>query len=132
VVAPQMNALVDDLARRRAAAGEPATRHRIHPVKGDPFRDFAGFATHVLGPQTPLSAVAGATADQVRAAGGLDVVFPSWRAELGESARAFELIAGGQARTVGDVLQAFPAERARAVELGLLWLAKHGFIDWPT
>lgn len=132
VVARQLNALVDDLARLRTKAPEPSTRHTLHPVKGDPFRDFAGFATSALGPETPLVAVPGATADQVRAASGLDVVFPSWRADLAECARAFELIASGQARTVRDVQLAFPAERRKAVGLGLLWLAKHNFIDWPT
>jgi len=28
------------------------------------------------------------------------------------------------------VLLAFPQPQRRAVELGLLWLAKHGFVDW--
>ena len=132
VVARQVNALVDDLAQRRAAAADRPTRHRSHPVKGDPFRDFAGFATQVLGPETRLAAAPGATVDQVRNAGAiaLDVAFPAWRADLAECARAFELIAGGQAQTVREVLQAFPADRRSAVELGLLWLAKHGFVDW--
>jgi glycosyltransferase involved in cell wall biosynthesis len=134
VVAGQMNALVDDLAARRAAATQPATRHRAHPVKGDPFRDFAGFASAVLGLDTPLSAAPGASPDKVQAAGAvtLDVAFPGWRADLAECARALQLIASGEARTVREVLSAFPTPRRRAVELGLLWLAKHGFVDWPT
>jgi glycosyltransferase involved in cell wall biosynthesis len=134
VVAGQVNALVDDLAARRAAAIEPATRHRAHPVKGDPFRDFAGFATAVLGLDTPLVATPGASPETVRAAAGvtLDVAFPAWRADLVECARALQLIASGEARTMREVLAAFPIPRRRAVELGLLWLAKHGFVDWPT
>jgi hypothetical protein len=103
-------------------------------VKGDPFRDFAGFASAVMGLDTPLFAAVGATPDKVRAAGAvtLDVAFPAWRADLTECARALELIAGGEARTVGEVLLQFPMPRRRAVELGLLWLAKHGFVEWPT
>jgi glycosyltransferase involved in cell wall biosynthesis len=134
VVAGQVNALVDDLAARRAAATEPSTRHRAHPVKGDPFRDFAGFASAVLGLDTPLVATPGASPDQVLAAADvtLDVAFPSRRADLGECARALQLIADGEARTVREVLTAFPTPRRRAVELSLLWLAKHGFVDWPT
>jgi len=134
VVARQVNGLIDELAARRAAAAEPASRHRIHPVKGDPFRDFAGFASAVMGLDTPLFAAVGATPDKVRAAGAvtLDVAFPAWRADLTECARALELIAGGEARTVGEVLLQFPMPRRRAVELGLLWLAKHGFVEWPT
>jgi len=134
VVARQVNGLIDELAARRAAAAEPASRHRIHPVKGDPFRDFAGFASAVMGLDTPLFAAVGATPEKVRAAGAvtLDVAFPAWRADLTECARALELIAGGEARTVGEVLLQFPMPRRRAVELGLLWLAKHGFVEWPT
>jgi len=134
VVARQYNRLVDELAARRAAAAEPMSRHRVHPVKGDPFRDFAGFATTALKLDTPLAATPGASADQVLRAAEvtLDVAFPSRRATLQECARAFELIAGGQARTASEVLLSFPAERRRSVELGLLWLAKYGYIDWPT
>jgi glycosyltransferase involved in cell wall biosynthesis len=134
VVAQQINALVDDLTQRRAAAANPATRHRGNPVKGDPFRDFAGFATAVLGPETALAVAPGATVEQLRAADRvqLDVVFPNWRASLAECAHAFDLVAGGQARTVHEVLAAFPANRHRSVELGLMWLAKHGFLVWPS
>jgi glycosyltransferase involved in cell wall biosynthesis len=134
VVAGQVIALADDLAARRAGATEPATRHRTHPVKGDPFRDFAGFATAVIGLDTPLAAAPGASPDKVRAAAGvtLDVAFPAWRADLAECARALQMIVDGEARTVREVLIAFPTPRRRAVELGLLWLAKHGFVDWPT
>jgi len=134
VVARQINALVDDLAHRRAAAADPGTRHVEDPVKGDPFRDFAGFATHRLALETALVATPGASPKAVLAADGvkLDVAFPGWRAKLAECARAMELIQTGQARTVGEVLLAFPVERRRAVELGLLWLAKHGYVDWLT
>jgi hypothetical protein len=129
-----MSALVDELARRRAAAQEPPTRHRLNPVKGDPFRDFAGFATAVLSPQTPLALSPGASADQVRAAAGveLDMAFSGWRGDLEECARAVDLIGAGQARTAAEVLTAFPVHRRRAVELGLLWLAKLGMVEWPT
>jgi hypothetical protein len=134
VVAGQLNALVDDLAERRAAGADPKTNHPAHPVKGDPFRDFAGFATGVLGFDTPLSAAPGATADQVRSAGAvaLDVAFNGWRASLEECAYVVELLAPAEPRTVRDILMAFPQERRRAVMLGLMWLAKHGFVDWPT
>ena len=132
VVARQVNALVDDLAARRRALAEPRTRHRQSPAKGDPFRDFAGFATAVVSPQTSLSAIPGATVAGVRAMAEqhLDAAFPAWRADIEECARAFALVAEGRARTVADVLQGFPTPRRRAVELGLLWLAKHGFLDW--
>lgn len=134
VVAKKYNSLVDQLAARRAAAADPTTNHRVHPVKGDPFRDFAGFATTTLRLETPLTATPGAAPEQVLAASAvtLDAAFPSRRATPAECARALELVAGGQAHTVREVLMAFPADRRRALELGLLWLAKYGYIDWPV
>jgi len=132
VVAGQYNRLVDDLAKRRAAAPVPVSWHRGHPVKGDPFRDFAGFATAAISPKTPLAPTPGATAKAVRASAQvtLDAAFPTWRADVDVCARAFELVAEGEALTVEAVLLAFPQPQRRAVELGLLWLAKHGFVDW--
>jgi glycosyltransferase involved in cell wall biosynthesis len=131
VVAAQYNALVDELARRRQAAISLPSRHRISPVKGDPFRDFAGFATATLSPQTRLRVVPGATAAGVRAMGerALDVAFPAWRADAEACVRAFEL-AGAGAATAGEITAAFPPSERRAVELGLLWLAKYNFLDW--
>src|SRR5207253_2258633 len=126
VVARQYNALLDDLARRRQAAANPTSRHRLPPVKGDPFRDFAGFATAALAPETPLKVVPGATEAAVRdmARVTLNIAFPAWRADLEACVRAFQLVAGGRARTAGEVLAAFPPPQRRAIELGLLWLAK--------
>jgi glycosyltransferase involved in cell wall biosynthesis len=134
VVAGQLNALVDDLAGRRAAGADPKTNHVVHPVKGDPFHDFAGFATGVLSLDTPLSVRPGATADRVRAAGAitLDVAFAGWRASLEECAQVIDLLAPGEPRAVRDILTAFPQGRRRAVMLGLMWLAKYGFVDWST
>jgi glycosyltransferase involved in cell wall biosynthesis len=132
VAARQYNDLVDELASRRQTAATPGARHRIAPVKGDPFRDFAGFATAAITPETPLRIMDGATESGVRdmANVDLDSAFPAWRAELDDCARAFRLVAEGQARTAGEVLAAFPASQRRGLELGLLWLAKHGFLDW--
>ena len=36
------------------------------------------------------------------------------------------------AATVREILPAFPVERRRAVELGVAWMAKLGFVDWLT
>jgi glycosyltransferase involved in cell wall biosynthesis len=132
VVARRYNGLVDELAALRRDAADPATRHRLPPVKGDPFRDFAGFATAQLRADTPLRAVAGATSADVRAMGGrrLDAAFPVWRADIETCVSAFELVASGRARTAGETLAAFPPQSRGGVELGLLWLAKHGMLDW--
>jgi glycosyltransferase involved in cell wall biosynthesis len=132
VVARQHHQLADELARIRQGAPNPATRHRTPPAKGDPFRDFAGFATAGFSAQTPLRAAPGATVEAVRAtaAVNLDAAFPAWRADLESCVRAFGLVAAGQARTAGEALAAFPPQRRGEMELGLLWLAKYGFLDW--
>lgn len=132
VVVRQINALVDELAKVRASAKVPDPRARHNPAKGDPFRDFAGFPTAVLTPDTQLFVPPGVTASDVRARGAvrLDAAFGAWRASVDECARALELLSSGQARTVRDVLLAFPTERRRSVDLGLVWMAKYGLLDW--
>lgn len=132
VVARQIHALTDELAEIRAATAEPSARSLADPVRGDPFRDFAHFATHALGLETRLTATAGVTAEAVRLAGqvALDVAFPSLRAPPGLCADAFSLIAERGGASVREVLLAFPTPQRRGVEMGLAWMAKYGFLDW--
>jgi hypothetical protein len=40
------------------------------------------------------------------------------------------LVGEGRATTQREVLLAFPQPRRRVVELGVMWLAKQGFLDW--
>lgn len=133
VVAGAYQTLLGELAEVRAAAVEPATRHKVNPVKSDPFLSFAGFASKVVSLDLPLTVRPGATgADVLALAGYLDNIFKSWRASPEECARVVDLVASGQARTVRDVLLAFPQPRRRRVEMGIVWLAKSGLLDWPT
>ena len=121
--------VLDDLARIRAGSPDPVTRHSADPVRGDPFADFASFATGVIALETPLStSVTGETIGGLT--GALDLAFPGLRANPEECARALDLIAAGQARTVRDVLESFPQPRRQAVAMGLMWMAKLGLIDW--
>ncbi|WP_207801797.1 glycosyltransferase family 4 protein [Phenylobacterium hankyongense] len=132
VVVRQLTGLMDELAAVRAAAADPASRHPMNPARGDPFRDFAGFATQVQSLDTRLSVPAGVDAAAVRRAAALplDRTFAAWRATGEECAQALVLVASGQATTVREVLVAFPIPRRRAVELGLLWMAKYALLDW--
>ncbi len=132
VVARQYRDLTRELAAIRAAAPDRPARHRANPVKGDPFRAFRGFATETLGLDRALTAApGGAEALAIGASLHLDTVFDSWRATAAECGKALAMIAERPC-TVREVLMAFPTERRRAVELGLVWLAKHGFVDWLT
>jgi D-inositol-3-phosphate glycosyltransferase len=131
VVAKQYQALLDDLAAIRTQAADVVTRHRIHPVKGDPFVAFAGFANQVISAETRLSLAADVTVQDLdQMDGELDHAFPGWRCTPAESRQALELIASGEASSVREVLLAFPTPRRRAVEMGLAWMAKHGLLDW--
>ena len=134
VVARQIRDLTDALAEVRAQAADPPPRPPSDPVKGDPFRDFAHFATSALTLDTPLSAAPGVSRDDVAMAGtvALDAAFPFFRATPELCAQAFDVIAGRPDAKVRDVLTAFPAQQRRAVELGLAWMAKYGFVDWLT
>ncbi len=129
VVADAFQAVLDELAAVRAASPDPVTRHRADPVRGDPFADFGPFASEVITLDTPLSAAA--TGEAVRGmTGELDRAFPGLRATPEECAQALDLVASGDARSVRQVVENFPQARRRAVELGLMWLAKLGLIDW--
>jgi D-inositol-3-phosphate glycosyltransferase len=136
VVARQVHDLTDELAAVRAASADPACRVALDPVKGDPFRAFTGFASQALTPETRLTAMPGVTALIVRNAGQaavLDTGFPDFRAPPDVCAQAFDLIAAApHGLTAREVLVAFPVPMRRALELGLAWMAKCGFVDWLT
>lgn len=128
-VVGEIRALLDELAAIRAAAGDVEPSHRVHPVKGDPFADFAGFASQVLASETPLALRPGADpANLVRT--DLDSHASVWRANTAECVEICRLLASGQAATVGDVLAQFPPARGPAVELAIVWMAKLGVVDW--
>jgi len=136
VVVRQVHALTDELAEVRAAAADPTSRMGHDPVNGDPFRAFAGFASHVLTLDTRLVATPGVALETVRDAGQaveLDTAFSNFRAAPALCAQAFERIAAApDGLLVRDVLMAAPTPQRRALELGLAWMAKCGFVDWLT
>lgn len=134
VVAAQYRELVEELARVRAAAAEPAPGVRLNPVKGDPFEDFAHFATEVLTLDTRLAAVPGMTAATVLDSEKvtLDRIYAPLRAPVASCARVIDLLNERGPMPVRDILLSFPQGERRNLELALAWMAKHGFVDWLT
>jgi len=132
VVARLIHDLTDDLAAVRAASADPSPRWSVDPVKGDPFRDFAHFATDVMSLDTRLTVAPGATAAAIRdpETVTLDRAFPMFRASTELCAEAFEFIAERGGATVREVLLAAPQPERRGLELGLAWMAKCGLLDW--
>ncbi|MGA0608277.1 glycosyltransferase family 4 protein [Phenylobacterium sp. VNQ135] len=134
VVARQYHALVEELGRVRAAAADPPSGRSANPVKGDPFVDFAHFATETLTVDSRLSAAPGVTSQDVlnTEAVVLDRAYAPLRASPASCARVVELLNDRGPLTVREILLAFPKGERRALELALAWMAKHGFVDWLT
>lgn len=132
VVVRQINGLFRELAQVRAAAEDVPSTHRTNPLRGDPFADFAGFATHALDVDTPLRVRPGVTvADLERTAGvDLDKAFGGWRAKPEENLLILERVASGETPNVRALLLTFPTERRRHIQMSLVWMAKLGMLDW--
>jgi glycosyltransferase involved in cell wall biosynthesis len=133
VVAAGYGALVDELAAIRAAGrAGAAAAGGLDPVRGDPFRDFAHFATEVLADDTPLRLASGASEAALRATQGLELdrTYNGYRANIDECLQAFGLVERGEAATVGEVLARMPPGRRQAMQLGLAWMCKRGLLDW--
>jgi glycosyltransferase involved in cell wall biosynthesis len=133
VVVGELNRLFDELAGVRAAApAPPPPRARLNPVRGDPYADFAHFATHALTLDSLLNLRPGVTgADVDRAAATeLDGMFQKSRAPVAD---ARTIIAHFQATgpcPAKDLLLLFPTPQRRGVLMLLAWMAKLGMIDW--
>jgi hypothetical protein len=128
----QINGLLRELTQVRAAAVDTPAVQRLNPLRGDPFADFAGFATHALEVDTPLRLRPGVSvADLDRAAGvDLDKAFQVWRASPEETRLILERVASGEAASVRAMLLSFPIERRRHIQMALVWMAKLGLLDW--
>lgn len=132
VVAPQYSALAAELGAIRKAAPIVSALSRRHPVRGDPFRDFAGFATSVLTLETRLSLRAGAKPQDLARlqAVELDMFAANWRCSIEECQQVLERLAQAGETLAKDLVAAFPLDRRRRVHLGLVWMAKQGLLDW--
>ena len=124
--------LARELAAVRNASADTRPKSPRNPVKGDPFRNFAGFASQVLSLTSRLTLRAGVgPADLQRVQTiELDMFAANWRGTYDECQKVFEHLAEGRAATVEELLLLFPVPRRRAVQLSLLWMAKCGFLEW--
>jgi glycosyltransferase involved in cell wall biosynthesis len=129
VVARQYAALVGELGAIRATARPSPTAH--HPLRGDPFRDFAGFATTILDPGRRLHALPDAEAILADSAKvQLDTFAGGWRATMAEIEQMLAILQSGGSTTAGELLAGAPVARHRRLVLSLLWMAKLGMIGW--
>lgn len=131
VVAPRYAELAGELAAIRRSGAEAAARPARHPVTGDPFGTFAGFASHRLGLDVRLSLRPGAGAGDLERAAGvkLDMFADNLRLPHDQVRPVLATLAAGPA-TARALLEPFPVAQRRRALLSLLWLAKLGMIDW--
>jgi glycosyltransferase involved in cell wall biosynthesis len=130
VVAPQYVELARELTAIRKAARDPSVGE--HPVRGEPFRDFAGFASQTLSPETRVKLRGGAGSDDLIRSSSLrlDSFAGNWRATTAEATALLLALEDRQSRRVGELLAGFPPQRHQRLRLTLLWLAKTGVLDW--
>ena len=132
VVARAYAALFEDLARARPRGGE-VRAPRTHPVHGDPFADFAGFATARLDVGTRLSVAEGVDpATHPALAGGarLDDFASARRLPAAQLRPVVEDIARRGAPTVLELLTPCPVASRAQLTYSLAWLCKMGVLSW--
>ncbi|MCP9801755.1 glycosyltransferase family 4 protein [Synechococcus sp. RedBA-s] len=135
VVIAQYKELFQELAARRETAAlnqAPRSRIAVHPLRGEPFADFVGFATQVLRPGSSLR-LRGESPDtgferfnQV----ALNRAFSRLHGTPEEARRILVLVGDKPGLNPADLLQAFPPARAEFIILTIVWLAKLGLLDW--
>ena len=132
VVVSQFNNLFKELAKARATVTPGAPRHRLNPLRGDPFADFAGCASRGLEVEGLLRLRPGVSAIDLERiiAVELDNAFSGWRGTVEEAGLILARVAAAQSISLKDLLLTFPMPRRRLVQMSVNWLAKLGLLDW--
>ena len=134
VVIRQYRELFDELGAIRAAAPAESPR-KLHPLRGDPFRDFSHFATSQLQPTT-LVAAANVTAQSsdlhrfLLSRSGLDLMYAGCHASPAELQQLLLRLDQDGPLSVGDLLATHQPSRHQALAMGLVWMAKLGALRW--
>ena len=130
VVARLHHQLYAELAERRCAGQGHSGLEAQHPLRADPFRDFAPFATACLGPETELRLAMPLPELQHRLSNltRLDRCYGQLHASPADLQRLLVQLQGegAQPASVKRLLTAWPAEQHDALRLSLTWLAKLG------
>lgn len=139
VVVEQYNQLFLELAQRRAHAQSAeynVSAYSISPLRGDPFEDFAGFASHVLREDHRVRLCPGVQRQSLVQARlvELNCKYQGLHGSFEEAYAIIDLLAAAvdpaQGRSLDDLLVAFPEGRRHLIPATLVWLAKLGLVDW--
>ena len=134
VVARLHHQLYAELAERRCAGQERTGLEAQHPLRGDPFRDFAPFATDCLGPETELRLAMPLPELNHRLSNltSLDRCYEQLHASPEDVQRLLVQLQGEGAQlcSLTRLLTVWPVEQHDELRLSLTWLAKLGCIHW--
>lgn len=134
VVIGQYRALFAELTQLRSAV-PPSPERRLHPFRGNPFADFAHFATAQLTPSTLVALILQTSIGQgpepsLSGLTGLDLAYGACHASQAELQQLVAQLRPGHPRPVQELLAPFSPDRHQALQMGLVWLAKLGVIGW--
>ena len=134
VVASLHHQLYVELAERRRAEKRSWGVEGQHPLRADPFRDFASFATAHLGPDTELRLALSMPEIEHRLNNltSLDRFYEQLHASPSDIQRLLVQLQKEGYCPVKQILSAWPATHHDVLRLSLTWLAKMGCINWSN
>jgi hypothetical protein len=131
VVAGHYRRLFEELQQCRLSSSSAETR-QLHPLRANPFNDFAGFATTQLELDTRLELAC--ELESALAALGqltrLDRCYEGCHAQQGELQQLLQVLHHLGPSVPRQLLASFAPERQQPLLLGLSWLAKLGLVRW--
>jgi len=131
VVAGHYRRLFEELQQRRLSNSSAEAR-QLHPLRANPFSDFAGFATTQLELDTRLELAC--ELETALAALGqltrLDRCYQGCHAQLGELQQLLQVLHHLGPSGPGQLLASFEPGRHQPLLLGLSWMAKLGLLRW--
>ena len=134
VVARLHHQLYAELAERRRAGEGSSGVENQHPLRADPFRDFAPYSTACLGSKTKLSLAMPLPELQHRLNNltSLDRCYGDLHFSPADLQRLLEQLQVEEVQPcpLEHLLSVWPDGQRDAVRLSLTWLAKLGFIKW--
>ena len=132
VVARQHHQLYSELAERRRAGERHFLAEVQHPLRSDPFRDFAPFATACLGPDTHLCPASPLSELRHRLHNltNLDRTYEQLHASIPDLQRILVQLHNEGPGPFDRFLRSCPPEQHHVLRLSITWLAKLGFIHW--
>ena len=132
LVAQQHHQLYSELSELRCSGSGSSGLEVQHPLRADPFYDFASFATKCLQPDTKLQLSLPLHQLELRLENltSLDCCYQELHAAPVDIRRLLLLLHNENPCSFNQLLTAWPPEQHDTLQLSITWLAKLGFINW--